>query len=93
MQELPQSILDLPILTLDQVSEHNSEQSIWIIMHGIVFDITEFFSSDSLQKHPGGTRVLLKYAGKDATHAFEALYHSQKARIMAKKFAIGRIIQ
>ena len=42
---------------------------IWVIIHGKVYDLTNF-----LPEHPGGQKIILKYAGKDATSAFEPIH-------------------
>jgi cytochrome b involved in lipid metabolism len=46
--------------TRQQVAEHNSDKSAWIIIDTVVYDITKFASL-----HPGGELLLLEYAGKD----------------------------
>ncbi|KAH8994428.1 FMN-dependent dehydrogenase-domain-containing protein [Lactarius akahatsu] len=51
------------------VAQHNSRESCWIIVHGKVYDVTEF-----LDEHPGGSKIILKYAGKDATHEYEPIH-------------------
>ncbi|KAI0090708.1 glyoxylate dehydrogenase [Irpex rosettiformis] len=60
---------DLNVLTGPQVAEHANRDSCWIIVHGKVYDVTEF-----LDEHPGGARIILKYAGKDATEAYEPIH-------------------
>ncbi|KAH9944576.1 glyoxylate dehydrogenase [Amylocystis lapponica] len=60
---------DLHILTGPEVAKHASRESCWIIVHGKVYDVTEF-----LDEHPGGSRIILKYAGKDATEAYEPIH-------------------
>ncbi|KZP10658.1 hypothetical protein FIBSPDRAFT_872351 [Athelia psychrophila] len=52
-----------------EVATHNSRKSCWIIVHGKVYDVTEF-----LDDHPGGSKIILKYAGKDATHEYEPIH-------------------
>jgi L-lactate dehydrogenase (cytochrome) len=42
---------------------------IWVIIHGKVYDLTQF-----LPEHPGGQKIIMKYAGKDATSAFEPIH-------------------
>ncbi|KZP31170.1 hypothetical protein FIBSPDRAFT_1037639 [Athelia psychrophila] len=55
--------------TLQQVSEHNSSNSCWVIIHNKVYDVTEF-----LPEHPGGASIILKYAGKDATAVYDPIH-------------------
>ncbi|KAK9722390.1 hypothetical protein K7432_002694 [Basidiobolus ranarum] len=52
-----------------EVAKHNSPESCWLIIHGKIYDLTEF-----LNEHPGGKKILLKYAGKDATEAFDPIH-------------------
>ncbi len=49
---------------------HNREGDAWIVLRGRVYDISKFASV-----HPAGKKIILKYAGSDATHIYE-LYHS-----------------
>ncbi|KAH9912516.1 glyoxylate dehydrogenase [Fomitopsis serialis] len=60
---------DIRVLTGPEVAEHASRESCWIIVHGKVYDVTEF-----LPEHPGGQAIILKYAGKDATEAYEPIH-------------------
>ncbi|KAJ7925918.1 hypothetical protein B0H13DRAFT_1973864 [Mycena leptocephala] len=55
--------------SLEQVAEHNSPQSCWVIIQNSVYDVTDF-----LQEHPGGAKIILKYAGRDATSAYEPIH-------------------
>ncbi|KAH9944503.1 uncharacterized protein BXZ73DRAFT_87388 [Epithele typhae] len=55
--------------SLDQVASHNSPSSCWVIISNNVYDVTEFLPS-----HPGGTKIILKYGGKDATSAYEPIH-------------------
>ncbi|KAF9047445.1 FMN-dependent dehydrogenase-domain-containing protein [Panaeolus papilionaceus] len=52
-----------------EVATHNTRDSCWIIVHGKVYDVTEF-----LDEHPGGSKIILKYAGKDATQEYEPIH-------------------
>ncbi|KAF9777861.1 FMN-dependent dehydrogenase-domain-containing protein [Thelephora terrestris] len=58
-----------PLLTGQEVAKHNTRESCWIIVHGNVYDVTEF-----LDDHPGGSKIILKYAGKDATAEYEPIH-------------------
>lgn len=53
----------------DEVSRHNSRESCWVVIHGKAYDVTEF-----LPEHPGGPKIILKYAGKDATGEFDTIH-------------------
>ncbi|KAF8528928.1 FMN-dependent dehydrogenase-domain-containing protein [Hysterangium stoloniferum] len=55
--------------TLEQVAKHNSKESCWIIINNQVYDVTDF-----LPEHPGGSKIILKYAGKDASEAFDPIH-------------------
>ncbi|KAH7909365.1 glyoxylate dehydrogenase [Hygrophoropsis aurantiaca] len=57
------------LISSQTVAEHASASSCWIIVHGKVYDVTEF-----LPEHPGGSRIILKYAGKDATEAYDPIH-------------------
>jgi L-lactate dehydrogenase (cytochrome) len=56
-------------LTGAEVAKHNSRESCWVILHGRAYDVTEF-----LPEHPGGPKIILKYAGKDATEEYEPIH-------------------
>ncbi|KAI5794370.1 FMN-dependent dehydrogenase-domain-containing protein [Peziza echinospora] len=56
-------------LTGLEVAKHNTAESCWVIVHGKAYDVTEF-----LPEHPGGSKIILKYAGKDATEEFEPIH-------------------
>jgi L-lactate dehydrogenase (cytochrome) len=56
-------------LTGEEVAKHNSKDSCWVIVHGRAYDVTDF-----LPEHPGGSKIILKYAGKDATEEFDPIH-------------------
>lgn len=53
----------------EEVAAHNTKDDCWVIIHGKAYDVTDF-----LQEHPGGLAIILKYAGKDATKAFDPIH-------------------
>ncbi len=76
-----------PRFSLSKISEHDSEESCWLAIHGKVYDVTEFLS-----EHPGGAAIL-EGCGKDATEQYETKptgnTHSQNARDMLEEYYIG----
>lgn len=59
----------LRICDQSEVAKHNSRRSCWVVIGGIVYDLTSY-----LEWHPGGAKVILQYAGRDATQAFEPIH-------------------
>ncbi|KAJ3917614.1 FMN-dependent dehydrogenase-domain-containing protein [Lentinula edodes] len=57
--------------SIEEVSKHRDSRSCWIVIRNEVYDVTEFLS-----KHPGGPSIILKYAGRDATSAYEPIHPS-----------------
>jgi cytochrome b involved in lipid metabolism len=51
--------------TREQVQRHCQGDDCWVVLHGMVFDITAY-----LPYHPGGANVLLEYAGQDISVQF-----------------------
>ncbi|OGM40804.1 cytochrome B5 [Aspergillus bombycis] len=78
--------VQLPEYTAAEVTSHNRKDDIWIIVHGKVFDITNY-----LQDHPGGAEILLETAGTDATEAFEDVGHSEDSVEIMQEFLIGTL--
>ncbi|KAG8955612.1 hypothetical protein FRC04_007603 [Tulasnella sp. 424] len=58
-----------PVISAAEVAKHNTRESCWIIVHGHAYDVTEF-----LDDHPGGSKIILKYAGKDATEEYDPIH-------------------
>ena len=74
--------------SLKTVYSHNTAESLWIIVDDHVYDLTKF-----LADHPGGTKPLLKYAGRDATVKFNAVKaHTPDVFEELKTFCIGTVL-
>ncbi|KAG4430327.1 hypothetical protein IFR05_014198 [Cadophora sp. M221] len=52
-----------------EVAKHNTLESCWVSLYGNVWDITEF-----LPNHPGGSKIILKLAGRDATEEYDPIH-------------------
>ena len=80
----------MALYTLEEVSQHSSEESAWIVNNGRVFDVTDF-----LTRHPGGRDVLLGSIGKDVTETMsdpDIHKHSDAAYGLMNKYKIGKLI-
>lgn len=71
------------LISMAEVSKHNTEADVWIVVNQKVYDCTEY-----LDLHPGGADSILINAGEDATEDFTAI-HSTKATKMLDKFYVG----
>ena len=55
--------------TYDEVTQHNTTDSCWVILYGNVWDVTKF-----LPEHPGGSKIILQLAGTDATEEYDPIH-------------------
>lgn len=51
------------------VAKHNRADDCWVILYGNVYDVTDFVPS-----HPGGSKIILSLAGKDATSEYDPVH-------------------
>ncbi|KAJ9531496.1 hypothetical protein QJQ45_015040 [Haematococcus lacustris] len=72
--------------TLEDVAQHNSEESAWFVYEDKVYDATSF-----LEDHPGGADSIVIVAGMDATEDFNAI-HSKKAKAMLADYYLGDLV-
>ncbi|KAJ9165421.1 hypothetical protein NKR19_g439 [Coniochaeta hoffmannii] len=70
-----------------EVAKHKTEaDGVWLIIDGGVYDVTKF-----MDDHPGGSKILKRMGGKDASKQFWK-YHNDK--VLAKygdKLKIGSV--
>ncbi|CAI6095581.1 unnamed protein product [Clonostachys chloroleuca] len=57
------------IFDAEEVAKHNTAESCWVILYGNVYDVTNF-----LPEHPGGSKIILSLAGKDATEEYDPVH-------------------
>ncbi|KAJ5190679.1 uncharacterized protein N7498_009664 [Penicillium cinerascens] len=73
-------------ITLEQLAGHNTLGSLWIAVHGHVYDLTTF-SSD----HPGGIEALESCAGTDGTESYEYAGHSELNMAKMQQYRVGTV--
>jgi predicted heme/steroid binding protein len=78
----------MPTFTLEQVKKHDKEMDIWIVVHGKVYDVTNF-----LDKHPGGKKPLLKVAGLDASKQFDAFHNKGILEKFGPQLYVGDVVE
>jgi isopentenyl diphosphate isomerase/L-lactate dehydrogenase-like FMN-dependent dehydrogenase len=52
-----------------EVAKHNTPEDCWVCLYGDVWDVTEF-----LPGHPGGSKIILQLAGRDATEEYDPIH-------------------
>ncbi|KAI3322346.1 glycolate oxidase [Xylariaceae sp. AK1471] len=55
-----------------EVAKHNTKQDCWVVINGRIWNVSEF-----LEDHPGGASVIFKYAGQDATEAYDEVHDTE----------------
>ena len=60
---------------LEEILQHNTKESLWLLIHNKVYDVTNF-------KHPGGKQILLQNAGQDASYQFDDIGHQNADKHM-----------
>ncbi|KAI4191813.1 MAG: hypothetical protein LQ346_004595 [Caloplaca aetnensis] len=77
----------LPNFTTKEVAANNKSKSCWVTLGSKVFDVTDF-----LESHPGGSELIMDYAGKDVSEIMQdevQHIHSENAYDALDEFLIG----
>jgi stearoyl-CoA desaturase (delta-9 desaturase) len=80
---------DLPTYSLEEVTfEVQNNRKSWVILDQVVLDVEDF-----VEEHPGGSKLLLSYFGKDITAAFngESHDHHNAARNLTTHLRVGTV--
>ncbi|KAI1343837.1 Inositolphosphorylceramide-B hydroxylase [Xylariaceae sp. FL0016] len=80
----------LPTLTQAEVGSHNSTKSCYVTIGANVYDVTDFLDS-----HPGGSELVLEYAGKDVTTILkdeDSHTHSDSAYEILEENLVGFLV-
>merc|ERR1712232_561157 len=70
----------------EEVANHNRQEDCWVILNDYAYDVTRF-----LNKHPGGRAIIMKYAGKDASRAFNPLHRKDIVNVLPKSAHLGPV--
>lgn len=57
------------LLSVEDISKHDSPEDCWIVVDGNVWDLTEFAPN-----HPGGGDIIWRHAGRDATTSYSSIH-------------------
>ncbi|MFO0937597.1 MAG: fatty acid desaturase [Gemmataceae bacterium] len=93
--DTPIQTIPLRPITYDEVGQHHTLESAYIVYNGLVYDITAF-----LPHHPGGTSVLRAALGTDITDTLRSMHHVDIGRMLESEvfrnkngiLLIGRIV-
>ncbi|RDW58053.1 putative cytochrome b5-2 [Coleophoma cylindrospora] len=71
------------------VAEHNSaDKGMYIIVDEGVYDVTNF-----IDEHPGGSKILKRVAGKDASKQFWKYHNEGVLKKYAAKLKVGTVAE
>ena len=71
-------------ITREELALHAREDDLWLAVHGGVYDVSAWHHT-----HPGG-KVIMEYAGQDATDQFE-FFHNPTIAPHLRRFLIGHL--
>eukprot|EP01060_Flectonema_neradi_P039830 TRINITY_DN8921_c0_g1_i1.p1 TRINITY_DN8921_c0_g1~~TRINITY_DN8921_c0_g1_i1.p1 ORF type:complete len:1055 (+),score=213.92 TRINITY_DN8921_c0_g1_i1:57-3221(+) len=69
-------------ITMEEVAKHSSPSDCWTVIHGEVYDLTDF-----IDEHPAGPESITNIAGKDGTADFD-MAHSKATLAVFKPVGI-----
>jgi len=70
----------------DEVAKHNTAEDVWCVINGYAYDLSSFSG-----EHPGGKGIIIKYAGRDASKAFNPLHPSDMINSLPPAAHLGPV--
>lgn len=64
-------------IAIDELRDHDKEDSPWFVLNGEVYDGTSF-----LKEHPGGAQSIISAAATDCTDEFMAIRESNSSDVL-----------
>ena len=74
------------MISMREVAKHNTKNDCWVVVKGSVYDMSSFMND-----HPGGSKVVMLYAGKDATEEFTMLHKPSIIKKYGPRLLIGKL--
>ncbi|KAF8855696.1 L-lactate dehydrogenase [Acephala macrosclerotiorum] len=77
-----------PKLHLSDVANHKTDSDGWIVINGVVWDLTGFAA-----KHPGGEQVILEHFGKDGSEVYNEIHGPGLISTLGETKRIGECLE
>eukprot|EP00158_Paraphelidium_tribonemae_P003650 Partr_v1_DN26281_c0_g1_i11_m48150 putative Cytochrome b5 reductase 4 len=77
-------VTQLSHYSLQDILAHKKEDDLWLALRGKVYNVTTY-----IPFHPGGKKMLMSVAGKDATALFDKYHHWVNAEFLLDKCLVG----
>jgi len=74
------------VYTLEQVASHSTAGDCWIVVDGLVLDVSKF-----AKYHPAGQQIILDVAGKDASAQFWQYHRKEILDKYVPRLCIGKL--
>ena len=84
----PNTQKQLPKYTREEVSLHNSEKDLWLIINDKIYNFSGYAKC-----HPGGASIFYECAGKDATQAYEDSEHPAWIDAQLAFYLVGEVLE
>ncbi|PLB54885.1 cytochrome B2 [Aspergillus steynii IBT 23096] len=69
-----------------EIARHNGADDCWLVVNNQVWDLSDFAPN-----HPGGAETILRYAGRDATAAYNEVHGPATIKILPATQLIGQL--
>ena len=74
-------------ITIQELKKHNTPNDLWMAVDGNVYNLTDF-----RLVHPGGSHLIEKNAGKDATTLFHMFHHHPNIISLVEDSIVGKLV-